>query len=178
MNPSTANREAEGHEVDRLKTRARKRTAAILLAAAATMLLTTACFPDVAPGEPSDPYAAELFRAINRDRANAGLPALSHSPKLGNLAGQWSWQMCQDQWLHHQDMVGLLYSPDYAAFYTLGENIIVAPGSFSPGQLEGAWMNSSPHRANILSRGFNVMGVGVFWCWDGRLWATVDFGGL
>jgi uncharacterized protein YkwD len=142
------------------------------------LLLTTACFPDVAPGEPADPYAAAVFRAINQDRAAAGLPSLSYSPKLTNLAGTWSWQMAMDNSLHHQDLASLLRSADYRAFHTLGENILFAPGYFTPEQIEDIWMNSLPHRANILSGGFNAVGVGVFTGPDGRLWATADFGGL
>jgi uncharacterized protein YkwD len=161
----------------RVDTRVRKRTV-LVASVAALVLLATACFPDVAPGEPADSASAAVFRAVNQDRANAGLAPLSHSPKLTNLAGTWSWQMSQDNWLHHQDLAGVLYSPDYHAFSTLGENILVAPGHYSPEQLEAAWMNSPPHRSNILSRNFNVMGVGVFRGPDGRLWATVDFGGL
>ena len=155
----------------------RKRTAVIVLAAAIA-LGTTACFPDVAPGEPGNPYAAGIFRALNQDRANAGLPPLSHSPKLDNLAGTWAWQLSVDNWLHHQDLAGWLYSPDFAAYWTLGENIIVAPGYMSPESLEAAWMNSAPHRANILSVNFNVVGVGAFWGPDGRVWSVVDFGAL
>lgn len=155
----------------------RKRTALIVLAAAIA-LCTTACFPNSAPGEPADPYVRSVFRALNQDRANAGLPPLGQSPKLENLAGTWAWRMSVDNSLHHQDLGGILNSSDYSAFHTLGENIIVAPGSMSPDQLEAAWMASTPHRNNILSRGFNVMGIGVFHGPDGRIWAAVDFGGL
>lgn len=155
----------------------RKRTALVVLAAAIA-LLTTACFPDTAPGEPSNPYVRSVFEAINQDRAGAGLPPLTHSPKLENLAGTWAWQMSVDNSLHHQDLAGVLYSPDFGAFSTLGENIIVAPGNMSSAQLESAWMNSAPHRANILSRSFNVVGIGIFWGPDGRLWSAVDFGGV
>ena len=69
----------------------RKRTALIVLAAAIA-LCTTACFPDAAPGEPANAYVRSVFRAVNQDRASAGLPALSYSPKLENLAGNWAWQ--------------------------------------------------------------------------------------
>ncbi len=156
----------------------RKRTALIVLFAAIA-LCTTACFPDVAPGEPPNPYVRSVFEAINQDRANAGLWPLAYSPKLENLAGTWAWQMSVDNWLHHQDLAGLLYyNPDFSAYHTLGENIIVAPGNMSPEQLEAAWMNSTPHRANILSRSFNVVGIGVFWGPDGRIWSAVDFGGV
>ena len=43
----------------RLITRFRKQ-AAIVLAAAAIAAFTAGCFADTAPGEPSDPYAAEV----------------------------------------------------------------------------------------------------------------------
>ena len=86
--------------------------------------------------------------------------------------------MSVDNSLHHQDLAGILNSSDYAAFHTLGENIIVAPGSYTAEQLEAAWMASPPHKANILSRSFNTMGIGVFYGPDGRIWSAVDFGGV
>ena len=86
--------------------------------------------------------------------------------------------MSVDNSLHHQDLGGILNSSDYAAFRSLGENIIVAPGNQTPEQLEAAWMASAPHKANIMSRSYNTMGVGVFYGPDGRVWAAVDFGGV
>jgi len=155
----------------------RKRTALIVLAAAIA-LCTTACFPDAAPGEPANPYVRSVYQAINQDRANAGLPGLTHSPKLENLAGNWAWQMSVDNSLHHQDLSRLLYSSDYSHFSTLGENIIVGPGNLSPAALEAAWMNSPPHKANILSGAFNIVGIGYVRGPDGRIWAVQDFGGI
>jgi uncharacterized protein YkwD len=80
--------------------------------------------------------------------------------------------------LYHQNLSALMSQPDYSAFYTLGENILVGPGTMSPAQMEAAWMGSAPHRANILSGSFNVVGIGVFRGPDGRWWATQDFGGI
>ena len=151
---------------------------ALVVVVAAIALCTTACFPDVAPGEPSDPYVRSMFRAINQDRANAGLPPLANSPKLENLAGSWAWQMAVDNSLHHQDLGRLFHSPDFSGFHGLAENIIVEPYDVGPEQLVADWMNSPPHRANILSGGFNVVGIGVFRGPDGRIWSVVDFGGL
>ena len=158
-------------------TRLRKRTALVVLAAAIARC-TTACFPDAAPGEPANPYVRTVYQAINQDRANAGLPGLAHSPKLENLAGTWAWQMSVDNSLHHQNLSGLLFSSDYSHFRALGENIIVGPGNLSPQQLEAAWMNSAPHRANVLNSAFNVVGIGVFYGSDGRVWSVVDFGAI
>jgi uncharacterized protein YkwD len=178
MNGATTFREtSKGGKVMRATTRLRKR-AAIVVMAAAIALGTTACFPDVSSSGPTDPYISALYQAMNQDRANNGLPPLSHSPKLENLAGTWAWQMASANSLYHQDLAGVLNTPDFQAFHTLGENIIVAPGSYTPQQLEAAWMASAPHRANILSGAFNVVGLGRFVGPDGRLWAAADFGGI
>ena len=37
---------------------------------------------------------------------------------------------------------------------------------------------SAPHRANILSGAFNIVGIGYYRGPDGRLWAVQDFGGI
>jgi uncharacterized protein YkwD len=151
---------------------------ALVAVVAVIGLCATACFPDVAPGEPPDPYVRSIFRAVNRDRANAGVAPLAYSPKLENLAGTWAWQMSVDDSLAHQDLGGLLLSPDFSAFHALYENIIMEPYDVGPEQLEADWMSSPPHRANILSGRVNVVGIGVFRGPDGRIWSVVDFGGL
>ena len=160
-----------------MTTRLRKRTAIVVMTAAIA-LGTTACFPDVSSSSPPDPYVNGMFQAMNQDRAQNGVPALAYSPKLENLAGTWAWQMSSANSLYHQDLGAILNSPDFSAFHTLGENIIVTPAGYSPQQIEAAWMNSAPHRGNILNRGFNVVGLGKFVGPDGRVWAVADFGGL
>ena len=92
-----------------------KRTALIVLAAAIA-LCTTACFPDSAPGNPRTPTSTRVYQAINRDRTEAGLPPLAHSPKLENLAGTWAWQMSVDNSLHHQNLSAVLNNSDFGAF--------------------------------------------------------------
>lgn len=151
---------------------------ALVVLVAVIGLCATACFPDVAPGEPPDPYVRSIFLAINRDRANAGLAPLARSPKLENLAGTWAWQMAVDNSLEHQDLGGLLRSPDFSAFHALYENVIVESSGVGPEQLEADWMNSPPHRANILNGNVDVVGIGAFRGPDGRIWSVVDFGGL
>jgi uncharacterized protein YkwD len=150
----------------------------IVLVAAIIGIATTACFPNVSSTGPSDQFQAGMYNALNYDRARNGLPGLAWSPKLANSAGYWSHQMCNMQSLVHQDLGALLNSPDYAGFYTLGENILVGPGNMSPTQMEAAWFASAPHRANILSTNFNIVGTGYYRCGDGRIWAAQEFGGI
>ena len=47
----------------------------------------------------------------------------------------------------------------------------------SASAMEAAWMQSAPHRANILNGAYTAAGVGIAYSSDGRAWAAVDFGG-
>ena len=64
--------------------------------------------------------------------------------------------------LYHQDLGGILNSPDFSAFHTLGENIIVTPPGYSPQQIEAAWMMSATlstdHRAVDGALGAQLLG--------------------
>lgn len=154
-----------------------KKTAAI--ACAAVLAFTLAgCFPDTSNTPPSDPTTYQLYTQLNADRQANGLPTLAWSPKLANAAGTWANEMANENSLHHQDLTALLFSPDFGGYYTLGENILVGPGSMTAASMEGAWRNSPPHWANITSRNFNIVGIGYFRGPDGRIWAVQDFGGI
>jgi uncharacterized protein YkwD len=153
-----------------------RKTAAVLLMGAVAIGLT-GCFADTG-APPADPMTNQLYNALNYDRATVGLPPLTYSPKLANNAGNWAWQMMVQNSLFHQNLGAVLNSSDYNAYYTLGENILVGPGSMSPASIEGAWRNSAPHWANITSRSFNVVGIGIVHGPDGRIWAVQEFGGL
>jgi uncharacterized protein YkwD len=142
------------------------------------MVAVTGCIPNTGPAPTADPFQGPLFAAINRDRAESGLPALEFSPKLGTLAGSHSCDMASSHTLDHTDLQGLLATSDYAAFDVLRENVIVAPPGSTPDQLESAWMGSSLHRANILATDVNVVGMNECTSSDGLVWATEDFGGL
>jgi uncharacterized protein YkwD len=161
----------------RLKSLLGRKTAAVVLMGAVGLGLT-GCFPNTSATPPSDPFVNELYNRMNYDRATVGLPPLTWSPKLANNAGNWAWQMAGANSLYHQNLSAVLSSSEYAPYYTLGENILVGPGSMSPAAIEGAWRASAPHWANITSRSFNVVGIGYVRGPDGRIWAVQEFGGL
>ena len=162
----------------RVKTFLGKRAAAITMTAIVGLGLSSCGFANTSSTGPSDPLTAGMFQALNYDRILNGLPPLTWSPKLSNAAGTWAHQMSNANSLYHQNLSALISSPDYAGYYTLGENILVGPGSMTAKQMEGAWMASAPHRANILSGNFNIVGIGYYRGPDGRLWAVQDFGGI
>ena len=161
----------------RVKNLLGRKTAAVLLMGAVGLGLT-GCFPDTSATPPSDPMTNSLYNALNRDRASAGLPPLTWSPKLANNAGNWAWQMMARNSLYHQNLGAVLNSSDYQAYYTLGENILVGPGGMSADSIEAAWRASAPHWANITNRSFNVVGIGYIRGSDGRVWAVQEFGGV
>ncbi|MFI5042618.1 MAG: CAP domain-containing protein [Acidimicrobiales bacterium] len=154
-----------------------KKAAVIAMAVLVSVGLTS-CFADTSTTPPADPTLAGMYQALNQDRAAHGLPALTWSPKLQNLAGSWAHQMASVNTLYHQNLGSVISTSDFVNYHTLGENILVGPGSMTPAQMETAWMNSSLHKANILSGNYNIVGMGVFIGGDGRIWAVVDFGGI
>ena len=162
----------------RVKKMLGRRTAVIVLMMGVIGVGLTGCFPDRGAPPVGDPFVNELYNRLNYDRATVGLGPLTWSPKLANNAGSWAWQMAARNSLFHQNLGALLASSDFAPYYTLGENILVGPGSMSPAQIEGAWRGSPPHWANIASRSFNVVGIGFVRGPDGRLWVVQEFGGL
>ena len=155
-----------------------KRAAAVVMTAIVGFGLTSCALPNTSVQGPSDPYTSGLWQALNRDRGANRLAGLTWSPKLANTASNWAHQMANANTLYHQNLSALISSPDYAGYYTLGENILVGPGSMTPDSMEAAWMASAPHRANILSGAFNIVGIGYFRGPDGRIWAVQDFGGI
>lgn len=162
----------------RVKSFLGKRAAAITMTAIVGLGLSSCGFANTTSSGPSDPLTAGLFQALNNDRAASGLPRLTWGPKLANTAGSWAHQMSNAGSLYHQNLSALMNSPDYAGYYTMGENILVGPGGFTAAQMEALWKNSPPHWANISSRSFNVVGIGYFRGPDGRTWAVQDFGGI
>ncbi len=159
-----------------------KRTAAIVLTAMVGFGLSSCSLPAATPaassGSPTDPVAAAVFQQLNANRAANGLPALTWNSKLASIAASWSQQMASSGSLTHQNLGTLLSSPDFAGFTTLGENILQGPSGMTASEMETSWMNSPPHRANILSGAFNVVGIAYTTGADGRRWAVEDFGGI
>ena len=134
----------------------RRKTAAIVLMGVVGLGLT-GCFPDTSSTPPSDPFVNELYNRMNYDPRDRRPRGLTWSPKLREqrrLVGPPDEQRrtrCTTR-----TSTQLLYSSDYTVYYTLGENILVGPGSMSPASIEGAWRASAPalgqHHQPIVQR--------------------------
>ncbi|RHW36185.1 LysM peptidoglycan-binding domain-containing protein [Lysinibacillus yapensis] len=115
----------------------------------------------------------EVLNLVNKERANAGLPALKMDWELARVAEHKSQDMAAKNYFSHT-------SPTYGSPFTMmknygiqykaaGENI--AMGQTSAQQVVNAWMNSSGHRANILNKSYTHMGVG--YVQNGHYWTQM-----
>ena len=75
----------------------------------------------------------------------------------------------------HQNLGGLIRTGGYSNFASLGENILVGPGSMTGDDIHVAWMNSPGHYANIMGW-YDTIGIAIAHGADGRVWATEEFG--
>lgn len=121
-------------------------------------------------------YEKEVVRLVNEIRANNGLKTLTHDWELSRVARYKSQDMRDNNYFSHT-------SPTYGSpfdmiksfgisYKSAGENI--AKGQATPQTVVNAWMNSSGHRANILSTSYTHIGVG--YVSNGRLWTQMFVG--
>jgi len=114
-----------------------------------------------------------LLNAANRDRAAAGLPPLHWDAALAAAAHQHALLMAQKNTLSHQ-FPGEPPMQDRARyagarFSLIAENVAQGP---SVAGLHTQWMNSRPHRANLLDPGLNAVGISVVQ--SGRMYFAVE----
>jgi uncharacterized protein YkwD len=124
---------------------------------------------------PASTAESILLNAANRDRAAAGLEPLHWDAALAVAARQHAQRMVQMNALSHQ-FPGEPPMQDRARhagarFSLIAEN--VAEGPNVP-ELHTQWMNSPPHRANLLDRGLNAVGIAVLQSGN-KLFAVEDF---
>jgi hypothetical protein len=117
----------------------------------------------------------QVLELANADRAQQGLPPLKWDSALAQAASQHAQMMAQQPALSHQypgeaDLVARAGAAG-AHFRSIAENVALAP---NPQALEKEWMNSAPHRANLLNPAMNVMGVGLVKK-GGNYYAVEDF---
>ena len=98
---------------------------------------------------------------VNDVRSQNGLPPVSPSPLLESAAAMHSLDQAQTNNLSHTGSDGSTWGDRATAvgynWGTIAEN--VAAGYADPADVMNGWMNSAPHRRNILSGNFTQIGV-------------------
>ncbi|OGJ55838.1 hypothetical protein A3D88_01790 [Candidatus Peribacteria bacterium RIFCSPHIGHO2_02_FULL_52_16] len=117
------------------------------------------------------PVREEVLTLVNAERARAGLGLLRFHPLLHKAAQSHAEDMAQRRFFSHRNpdgaesfdrikAAGYIVAPCNCAWgYWTGENI--AYGQNTPAEVMKNWMNSSRHRANILSPNFDEIGIGL-----------------
>ena len=110
-----------------------------------------------------------FLRATNQARTNESEGSLNLDPELSKVARLHTREMASQDLLYHTNQNDMMHR--VTGWTTLGENVGVG-GSVD--SLSDAFMNSPPHRANILHASFKHVGIGVKEV-NGRMWVTVIF---
>ena len=107
---------------------------------------------------------------LNQQRRSHGLRALRNDAKLGRAAAGHAHDMVSRHFFAHDSLNGASFATrikrtgwtNSRRSYTVGENIGWGGGTLgTPRSMVRAWMNSAGHRANILSRSFRMIGIGI-----------------
>jgi uncharacterized protein YkwD len=108
---------------------------------------------------------------INRERTSRGLRALRQNGQLRKVAQGYSGQMVRDAFFAHvgsdgstvrSRITGRTMYLRGVAKWSLGENLYWGSGQrATPEASVRGWMNSPPHRHNMLDPGFREIGVGI-----------------
>jgi uncharacterized protein YkwD len=170
-----------------------------LLAAAALLVLVpgltgtadanhTPCtrYGDTRPGNLTKKHArSAVICLINKARNSHGRGDLHRDDRLQEAARKHSGRMADRGCFSHQcrgerDLLGRLQSVNYIVGgltrWAIGENVAWGKRKHgTPRKVVQGWMNSSPHRANILSGTFKDIGAGFARKGD-RGYYTADFG--
>ena len=125
--------------------------------------------------------AADLVALTNRSRASAGLRALKVDSKLAGVARWRSKDMIvRDYFSHSIPGYGKVWDKLHAIGYCYkvgGENIgwNNYPDDVATAAIHKMFMGSSGHRANILGRAWDVIGIGAYKGPTGKKMWTVIF---
>ncbi len=137
----------------------RRLSAALLLSALAPLAAQDK--KDKDDGKPTKEEQA-VIDLTNAERKKADLPPLAPAPKLTAAARGHAANMAKQDKLEHTLDDKTFADRAKAAGYeyrALGENI--AWGAPAPAKAVAGWMDSKPHKENILKAEFTEIGVGV-----------------
>ena len=114
---------------------------------------------------------------VNQDRAsNGSLPPLAWSPCLANVALANAQRVAAQGYLSHTNGPTLDLGCD-ASYTHGGENLAYTSAGINDPQVNTMFMNSAPHRANILSTNYRFVGTAWVLLPNGYGYIAEEFGG-
>jgi uncharacterized protein YkwD len=134
----------------------------LALAAILVLCIVSTSYAAPAGGRPSSSAEQMLYDAVNRERASLGLRQLQWDTALASAARLHTTLLAEHDSLSHRfdgeaDLQTRLRLAG-ARFSLVAENVAQAPDIST---LHIAWMNSAPHRANILDPQVDSIGIAI-----------------
>lgn len=134
-----------------------------------------------APCESATP--AELEQVIediheytNRERAAAKVAPVKRLDSLDGIAQSWSERMATEDRMYHNPRIRAEVNATYPGQWrSYGENVLQNWCGASGETLVRQWMNSPPHRVNLLNPAHTHLGVGVDVADSRKLYSTQNF---
>ncbi|MDD2336396.1 MAG: CAP domain-containing protein [Geobacteraceae bacterium] len=124
-----------------------------------------------------------IHKSINQIRKEYHLPPLKTVPALQQFARDHSRYMAKSGYLGHNESGGIdfrsrIEKARLKGWRVVGENVGRSQGYRNNADtIISGWMESKPHRENILTAGFTMTGIGTAEAKDGTLYATQVFMG-
>jgi len=156
-----------------------------LALALSVMCLAAALLVHQVPGQEKDlpavkatPDELRIFELLNRERKEKDLTPLALNPTLVKMARGHSANMAKQEKMDHvlDDKNPADRAKDIGYDYMrLGENVAFGKG-VTLDEIHQGWMDSKPHRENILNPDFTEVGVGIAADAKGTKWFTQVFG--
>ncbi len=121
-------------------------------------------------GASTTSLAGAALCLVNQERTALGLPALKANRRLTIAAATHARDMNANAYFSHDSSNGTSFVQrirrtgymSTRALPTLGEDLAWGSGDYAtPSSIVESWMESPPHRANILNRRFREAGMGV-----------------
>ncbi len=122
------------------------------------------------PGLSQEQLESSVACLINEQRTSRGLRPVQLNGNLRQAALRHSNDMVTDGFFAHTSPSGVTFVDRIEATgytrgvrsWVVGENLVWGGGALStPGALVTAWMNSQPHRENLLRGRFREIGIGA-----------------
>ncbi len=116
-----------------------------------------------------DLHERKIATLTNIEREQVGIPPLLWDSELRDIARSHSSDMAESDYFAHRNKVGDLatergvragYLCRKGTIFGLGENLEFATGQLTPEETIQGWMDSSGHRANMLNRSYDRIGIG------------------
>ncbi|MGH2723183.1 MAG: CAP domain-containing protein [Actinomycetota bacterium] len=154
--------------VQALPSPVRNRLLVVALAALVVMV------PAAPPAEAATPKEKKLVKLVNGYRTKKGKSTLKTAKKLTTLAHKHSKAMKESgTWFHSTNAQLLSYMKKANCKGSIGENVGALPGKVV--EMHQGFIDSTPHRKQMLKWYWKKMGAGVVVDGSGWLWATELF---